>query len=56
MTKSRYGMLAGIAGAAMAAWWWRGRNAARRVDTRASRGETMFRNTPTPTGLGGGPT
>ena len=56
MTKSRYGMLAGIAGAAFAAWWWRGRNAARQLDTSVSRGETIFRNTPTPSGLGGGPT
>jgi hypothetical protein len=56
MSKSRYGMLAGIAGAAFAAWWWRGRTAARRIDTGNSRGETVFRNTPVPSGLGGGPT
>jgi hypothetical protein len=56
MTRSRYGMLAGIAGAAIAAWWWRGRNASRRTDTGRSRGEVIFRSTPEPTGLGGGPT
>ena len=49
MTRSRYGMLAGIAGAFAAAWWWR-----RRLDTVArgmseaghQRGETIFSNTP----------
>ena len=56
MTRSRYGMLAGIAGAAFAAWWWRGRTAARQaVDATRERGEVIFRNTPEPTGLGGGP-
>ena len=56
MSKSRYGMLAGIAGATVAEWWWRGRSVARRIDTSGSRGETIYRNTPTPSGLGGGPT
>jgi len=56
MTRSRYGMLAGIAGAAFAAWWWRGRTTARRIDTGSDRGEVIFRNTPEPSGLGGGPT
>jgi hypothetical protein len=49
-------MLAGIAGAAFAAWWWRGRTAARQaLDATRERGEVIFRNTPEPTGLGGGP-
>jgi len=56
MTRSRYGMLAGIAGAAFAAWWWRGRSAARQMVSAApDRGEVIFRNTPEPSGLGGGP-
>jgi hypothetical protein len=49
-------MLAGIAGAAFAAWWWRGRSTARRFDTSSDRGEVIFRNSPEASGLGGGPT
>ena len=47
MTRTRYGMLAGIAGAAIAAWWW-----SRRTDwmargmSDADRGETIFSNSP----------
>jgi hypothetical protein len=47
MTRSRYGILAGIAGALAAAWWWR-----HRMDTVArgmsdhNRGETIFSNSP----------
>ena len=55
MTRSRYGMLAGIAGAAFAAWWWRGRAATRRMVGAYDRGDVIYRNTPEPTGLGGGP-
>ena len=49
MTRSRYGMLAGIAGAAFAAWWWRRRGdwvARGMSDTSADRGETIFSNSP----------
>jgi hypothetical protein len=49
MTKSRYGLLAGIAGAAFAAWWWRGRAdwVARRMNsTASSHGETIYSNSP----------
>jgi hypothetical protein len=56
MTRARYGLLAGIAGAAFATWWYRGRSAARQLTgINSSRGETIYRNTPEPTGLGGGP-
>jgi hypothetical protein len=57
MTRARYGLLAGIAGAAFATWWWRGRSTARQITNRreADRGETIYRNTPEPSGLGGGP-
>ena len=57
MTRARYGWLAGIAGAAFATWWWRGRTTTRQITNRreADRGETIYRNTPEPSGLGGGP-
>jgi hypothetical protein len=46
MTRSRYGMIAGIAGAALAAWWWnRNRGAAAR-NTMGGRGEVIFHNHP----------
>jgi hypothetical protein len=50
-------MLAGIAGAAFAAWWWRRRDTVIRGMSKAGqeRGEVIFRNSPEPTGLGGGP-
>lgn len=50
MTRSRYGLLAGIAGPAFAAWWWRGRTPAPVMRAHAhDRGETIFSNTPQPT-------
>jgi hypothetical protein len=57
MTRARYGLLAGIAGAAFGAWWWKRRGAAGSPATPQTRqrGEVIFRNTPEPTGLGGGP-
>jgi len=56
MTKSRFGFLAGVAGAAFA-WWWRSRSNPRSGATYANpRGETIYRNSPDVTGLGGGPT
>jgi hypothetical protein len=40
-------MLAGIAGAALAAWWWRRSDLiARRMSAAPERGETIFTNTP----------
>ena len=49
MTRARYGLLAGIAGAAFAAWYWRGH---RRNNVAAGgardRGEVIFSNTPVP--------
>jgi hypothetical protein len=55
MTRSRYGLLAGLAGAAFA-WWWRHRGTHRQSASRDTYGETIYRNTPEPSGLGGGPT
>jgi hypothetical protein len=47
MTRNRYGLLAGIAGAALAAWYWRSRMSARDSQQLATeRGEVIFRNTP----------
>lgn len=52
MTRSRYGMIAGIAGAALAAWWWnRNRGAAARR-TASGRGEVIFHNHPIPSSEG----
>jgi hypothetical protein len=53
MTKSRYGMIAGIAGAAFAAWWWRRRQNGRPTPNEASNtGEVIYRNTPKPSSEG----
>lgn len=53
MTKSRYGMIAGIAGAAFAAWWWRRRGAgARQVTAGTEKGEVIFNNHPVPSSEG----
>jgi hypothetical protein len=51
MTRSRYGLLAGIAGAALAAWYWRSRHGTA-SDTSYDRGEVIFRNTPVPSSEG----
>jgi len=46
MTRTRYGILAGVAGAAFA-WWWRQRMAANQAAHQAaSRGEVIFTNSP----------
>ena len=53
MTRSRYGMIAGIAGAALAAWWWRRRGAgAAQVTADRGRGEVIFNNHPIPSSEG----
>ena len=41
----KYGLLAGIAGAAFAAWWFKRDRVARGM-SEASRGETIFSNAP----------
>jgi hypothetical protein len=51
MTRSRYGLIAGIAGAAFAAWWWRRRGAGQMTDGR-ERGEVIFHNHPIPSSEG----
>lgn len=53
MTRSRYGMLAGVASAALAAWWWRRRGRSRGYLTPVhDRGATIFHNAPQPSGEG----
>jgi hypothetical protein len=48
MTRSRYGMIAGIAGAAFA-WWYRKRRHGRPgVDTEADQGRIIYSNAPVP--------
>lgn len=51
MTRSRYGLLAGIAGAALAAWYWRGRKRAPAMGARRN-GEVIFSNSPIPSSEG----
>ena len=49
MTRSRFGMLAGIAGAAFATWWMRKRRSSGRMaeyGTMTEQGEVIYRNTP----------
>lgn len=50
MTRSRYGMIAGIAGAALAAWWWRRRG--HEGTAGFEHGEVIYRNTPVPSSEG----
>jgi hypothetical protein len=47
MTRSRFGILAGIAGAALATWWFRHRQMGSMGSTTAhEKGEVIFTNTP----------
>ena len=47
MSRSRYGLLAGLAGAALAAaWWWKRGDYVARGMSDAGRGETIFSNAP----------
>ena len=50
MTRNRYGLLAGIAGAALAAWYWRSRRGHGQGGN--EKGEVIFRNTPAPSSEG----
>jgi hypothetical protein len=45
MTRSRMGVLFGIAGAALATWWWTRRDGMVRQMSQ-DRGEVIFRNSP----------
>ena len=52
MTRSRYGLLAGIASAALAAWYWRSRKGSQTRSPGNDNGEVIFRNTPVPSSEG----
>lgn len=49
MTKQTYGLLAGAL--ALGAWWWNRHRTAAAIPAKPSRGEVIFDNTPTATGL-----
>jgi hypothetical protein len=46
VTKKQYGMIAGLAGAAFAAWKYFGRRGTIAEATGSSRGEVIYRNDP----------
>ena len=48
MSKSRFGLIAGFAGAAFAAWWWQHQRSAGSapVSHAHERGEVIFSNAP----------
>jgi hypothetical protein len=51
LNRRTYGILAGVIGSAVGAWWWT-RQRARSVSTETvDRGRVIFHNTPTPTPL-----
>jgi hypothetical protein len=52
MNRRRYGWIAGVAGAALAAWYWRGRRQNANRMASGDRGEVIFRNTPVPSSEG----
>jgi hypothetical protein len=52
MTRARYGLLAGIAGAAFAAWYWRGHRRSVAAAGVRDKGEVIFHNTPLPSSEG----
>lgn len=45
-------MLAGIAGAAFAAWWWRRRTTGMQGSGNSDRGQVIFQNHPIPSSEG----
>ena len=52
MTTRTYGILAGVLGSALGAWWYARRRTSTSGQTRVhERGTTIFHNTPTPTPL-----
>jgi hypothetical protein len=52
MTKRTYGILAGVIGSALGAWWYRRRHSSPHLST-AGRGTVIYDNTPTATPLSG---
>jgi hypothetical protein len=48
-----YGILAGVIGSAIGAWWWARQRGASTTVAERERGTVIFHNTPTPTPLSG---
>jgi hypothetical protein len=46
MTRSWFGLLLGVTGAAFTTWWWTRRDFVARQMSHADRGEVIFRNAP----------
>lgn len=53
MTKRTYGILAGMIGTAVGAWWWARQRTQAPAPATPERGTTIFHNTPTATELSG---
>lgn len=51
MTTRTYGILAGVLGSALGAWWYSRRRSALASTPRAGRGTVIYDNTPTATPL-----
>ena len=52
LSRRTYGILAGVIGSAVGAWWWSRQYALSvSADSDSSRGTVIFHNTPTPTPL-----
>jgi len=51
VSKRGYGILAGVIGSAIGAWWWKRQRAASMGAAERNRGTVIFHNTPTPTPL-----
>jgi hypothetical protein len=51
LNKRTYGILAGMIGSAVGAWWWTRQRARATSAEMADRGRVIFHNTPTPTPL-----
>jgi hypothetical protein len=53
VTRNRYGILAGVIGSALGAWWWSRHRSSTSVPA-ADRGTVIFDNTPTASDLSEG--
>ncbi|MEP6916306.1 MAG: hypothetical protein ABJC89_11705 [Acidobacteriota bacterium] len=51
MNRRTYGILAGLIGSAVGAWWMTRQRARTASEGRSDRGRVIFHNTPTPTPL-----
>jgi hypothetical protein len=51
LNRRTYGILAGVIGSAVGAWWWTRQRTRPAIAAPANRGTVIFHNTPTPTPL-----